>query len=205
MTGSSILDFEIDPQNLKTTPFISVSGTASIGSDTTIRPTLTSFIDDDFQVDLIEAGFLSFDEKSAELATDNVPWIYNVSLQTESSETDMLSLDFKLKSAEELQLDSNQSNALSAVLEVAMDDDDFGSAVTQLYTEHDFAEAYNLLLPQRTDAATRYLESQSNAAFGALSDHLEFARASSESGNGAWVQETYSHVSYDGSNDGPGL
>ena len=204
VTGSSILDFEIDPQNLKTTPFISVSGTASIGSDTTIRPTLTSFIDDDFQVDLIEAGFLSFDEESAELATDNVPWIYNVSLQTESSETDMLSLDFKLKSAEELQLDSNQSNALGAVLEVAMDDDDFGSSVTQLYTEHDFQEAYNLLLPQRTDAASRYLESQSNAAFGALSDHLEFARASSESGNGAWVQETYSHVSYDGSNDGPG-
>jgi len=204
VSEASILDFEINPQDVKSTPFISVAGTAVIGNDTTIQPTLTSFVDGDFEVSLIEAGQLVFDEETAELATENVPWIYNVSLETESADTDILSLDFELKSAEELNLDSNQSNALSAILSVAMDDDDFGSAITQLYTEHDFLEAYNLLLPQRTDAATRYLESQSNAAFGALSDHLEFSRSSSESGNGAWVQETYSHVSYDGSDDGPG-
>lgn len=204
VTGGSTLEFEIDPQNLRTTPFISVSGNAALGSDTLIRPTLTSFIDGDFAVTLIEAGSLTYDEEATELSTENVPWIYNVILQTESSTTDDLSLGFRLKTADELKLDGNQSNALSAILNVATSDDDIGSAITQLSTEHDFLEAYNLLLPQRTDAATRYLESQSNAAFGALRSHLEFTRASSESGNGAWVQETYSHVSYDGSDEGPG-
>ncbi len=204
VTGGSTLEFEIDPQNLRTTPFISVSGNAALGSDTLIRPTLTSFIDGDFAVTLIEAGSLTYDEEATELSTENVPWIYNVILQTKSSTTDDLSLGFRLKTADELKLDGNQSNALSAILNVATSHDDIGSAITQLSTEHDFLEAYNLLLPQRTDAATRYLESQSNAAFGALRSHLEFARTSSESGNGAWVQETYSHVSYDGSAEGPG-
>lgn len=204
VTVGSTLEFEIDPQNLRTTAFLSVSGTAALGSDTLVRPTLTSFIDGDFAVTLIEAGTLIYDEETAELSTENIPWIYNVSLETETSDTDKLNLDFRLKTAEELSLDTNQSRALSAILNVATSDDDVGSAITQLSTEHDFLEAYNLLLPQRTDAATRYLESQSNAAFGALRSHLEFTRSSSESGNGAWVQETYSHVSYDGSDDGPG-
>lgn len=204
VADGSTLEFEIDPQNLRTGPFISVSGTAALSGDTVIRPTLTSFIDGDFAVTLIEAGLLTYDEDTTELSTENVPWIYNVTLETESSETDSLNLDFRIKTADELDLDSNQSGALAAILNVATSDDDFGSTLTQLSTEHDFLQAYNLLLPQRSDAATRYLESQANAAFGALSDHLEFVRNSSESGTGAWVQETYSHVSYDGSDDGPG-
>jgi Autotransporter beta-domain len=204
VTDGSTLEFKVDPQNVRTTPFISVSGTAALDSDTTIRPTLTSFIDGDFDVTLIEADMLAFDEGTTALSTENVPWVYNVTLEAEKSDTDELNLDFRLKTADELNLDSNQSGALSAILDVATSDDEIGSAITQLSTQHDFLEAYNLLLPQRTDAATRYLESQSNAAFGALRNHLEFTRSSSESGNGPWVQETYSHVSYDGSGDGPG-
>ncbi len=203
LSGTS-LDFEIDPQNLRSSPFISVTGTASLAGDTVIRPTLTSLVDGGFGVTLIEAGTLSYDEDTTELSTENVPWIYNVTLSTETAETDQLNLDFNLKTTEELNLDTNQSAAFASILNVAASDDAVGSSITQLTTEHDFLQAYNLLLPQRTDAATRYLASQANASVGALSDHLKFIRASSHAGNGAWIQETYSHVAYDRSEDGPG-
>lgn len=203
ITGSTQLAFEINPKSLRTTPFFLVDGTASLSDGISVKPVLTSLISDDFVVPLIVAGTLDYSGESTTITTD-LPWIYTVTLESPESDQNQLNLDFHLKSAEDLGLDANQSNAYAAVLEVATSDDDIGSAVTGLTAEKDFFEAYNLLLPQRTDAATRYLESQSNAAFSSLSDHLALNRITSEAGNGAWIQENYSTVEVSGSTESPG-
>jgi len=203
VSGTTQLAFQIDPKTLRTTPFFVVDGTASLSDGLSVKPVLTSLVSDDFIVPLISAGTLDFSGDSETVTTD-LPWIYTVTLEAPDSDPNQLNLDFHLKSASELKLDRNQSNAYAAVLEVATSDDDIGSAVTELTTEKDFLQAYNLLLPQRTDAATRYLESQSNAAFSSLSEHLALNRVTSEAGNGAWIQENFSTVDVTGSTDGPG-
>lgn len=202
VSGGSTLSFEIDPNNLRTTPFFTIAGTATLSDDLSIRPVLTSLIADDFSVTLLSAMNLDFSGEY-DTITDELPWIYDVTLSTSESDTTELDLDFHLKSASELNLDSNQSNAYAAVLEVATSDEDVGAAVADLTTEKDFFQAYNLLLPQRTDAATRYLESQSNGAFASLSEHLALNRTSSEAGNGAWIQENFTTLEASGTSDSP--
>ncbi len=203
VSGGSVLSFEIDPNNLRTTPFFTISGTTSLSDDVSIKPVLTSLIADDFTAPLISGLNLDFSGEY-DTITDDLPWIYDVSLTTSGTMTTELNLDFHLKSASELNLDSNQSSAYAAVLDVATSDEDVGAAVADLTTEKDFLQAYNLLLPQRTDAATRYLESQSNSAFASLSEHLALNRASSEAGYGIWIQENFTHLEASGTTDSPG-
>ena len=204
ISGSTNLSFEIDPQNVRTTPFMTVSGAAVIGSGTTLRPILTSIVNENFSVTLVDAATLDFGGSLTDLQTENLPWIYNVSFSTAMGDTETLDLNFDLKTAEELQLDPNQASALDAILELAVGDEDIGAAVSSLTTQATFTQSYDLLLPQRTDAATRYLESQSNAAFSALSEHLALTRLYGDQANGIWVQENFSNVDTDGSNLTPG-
>jgi uncharacterized protein with beta-barrel porin domain len=203
VSGASVISLEVDPNNIRTTPFFQVSGTAVFTDELSIQPVLTSLIADDFSVPLLTALSLDF-SADYDTVTTELPWIYDVSLVSPEDDANALNLDFHLKSAEELSLDSNQSNAYAAVLQVATGDEDIGAAVAELTTEKDFLQAYDLLLPQRTDAATRYLESQASAAFGSLGAHLEMNRASSEAGNGAWIQENFSTIDASGTEDSPG-
>ena len=203
VAGTTQLTFQIDPKNLRTTPFFRVSDTVSLTDDISVKPVLTSLIAEDFSVPLIDAATLDFSGEFSTITT-GMPWIYSVSLGTPDIDPGQLNLDFHLKSAEELNLDPNQANAYAAVLEISTTDDDIGAAVAELTTGKDFLQAYNLLLPQRTDAATRYLESQSNAAFSSLSEHLALSRATSEAGNGAWIQENFTNVDVSGTTDSPG-
>ena len=204
VSGASQLSFEIDPQNARTTPFMTVANSATIGSGTTLLPILTSIVDEDFSVTLVQAGTLNFGGSLADLQTENLPFIYNVTFSTTDGAVDTLDLNFDIKTADELQLDPNQASALGAVLELAVGDEEVGAAISSLTTQQSFNQAYNLLLPQRTDAATRYLESQSNAAFSALSEHLALTRLSGERANGIWVQENFSSIDTDGSDLTPG-
>ena len=204
VTGDSLLTFSIDPAEARDTAYLNVDGQALVGSGTTIRPYLTSIVSSDFTVDLIEAGELSFDGGLETITTDALPWIYNVDLITEDADRDTLSLDFRLKTADELGLDINQASAYDAVLAVAVADDEFGTALGAITESDDFQQAYNLLLPQRNDASTRFLDSQFNSAYGALSDHLALARLAPGEATSFWLEETVSQIDAPSDTDIPG-
>ena len=199
-SGDSELGFQINPQDLRDTPYVNVLGNAVIGSGTIITPTLTSFVGSDFTVDLIQANSLTFDGELADTEISNLPWIYNAQLV----QNDTLALQFQLKTAEQLGFDSNQTNAYSAVLQVAEDNDGLGSALSQITEGKDFLQSYNLLLPQRTDASTRYLETQFNGAYGALRNHFELAKLSKGEKTSIWIQETFAHMDQKSGDDTPG-
>ena len=203
VSGTSLLALEIDPNNIRSTPFFQVTGTATLTDELSLQPVLTSLLAEDFSVPLLSALMLDF-SADYNTVTTGLPWIYDVTLVSPEEDPNALNLDFHLKTTSELKLDSNQSNAYAAVLQIATSDEDIGSAIAELTTEKDFMQAYSLLLPQRTDAATRYLESQASASFSSLGAHLALSRSSSEAGNGAWIQENYTNIDASGTSDSPG-
>jgi uncharacterized protein with beta-barrel porin domain len=198
------LEFEIDAQSSHTDAYIDVSGEAVLGSGTTISPRLTTISDSAFSALLIVADTLTFDGGLDTVSTADLPWIYSVSLSTEDSTRDSLWLDFALKSTEELGLDSNQSSAYASALEVFADDPDMAAALTGITDEATFQRSYNLLLPQRTDASTRYLESQSTAAYSALGQRLALVRQDQARSGSVWIQQHYSSLNTDETSDSPG-
>ena len=67
-----------------------------------------------------------------------------------------------------------------------------------------FDQVYNLLLPQRTDAATRYLSSQGSAAFGALGNRLKALSNSDDRPRSVWAQEYFTFIDIEEDTNVPG-
>ncbi|MEO1189436.1 MAG: autotransporter outer membrane beta-barrel domain-containing protein, partial [Pseudomonadota bacterium] len=117
---------------------------------------------------------------------------------------EMLVLEFSLKSAVELGLDIILSAAFTAFFDVFSFDDELGAALAEVTDESEFFQIYDLLLPQRTDAATRYLSSQASAAFGALGNRMKMLTDTDENRFGFWAQEYFTMIDIDADTDIPG-
>ena len=204
VSGTSELIFDIDPFN-PVGSVLDVSGTAQIGEGVTVTPILQAFTDEAFTQSLITADTIDFAGGLSEVGLTQIPFIYNAELSVTDDVRDELELSFSVKSAEELGFDTNQSAAYAPLLDVFAADADLGAAISTLTEESDFNEAFNLLLPQRTNASTQYLVSQSNASFGALADRFDVLAFGDGQSRGIWVQEHFAVVDQDDTLDGPGF
>ena len=204
ITGDSLLQVSIDPHATNRSASLTVTGTAMIGDGVAIRPDLTGISSTDFTHTFIDAGVLSFDGELDSALIKDAPFIYNVDLILNDDTRDTLDLEFNLKTAEDLGLDLNQAAAYSAVLDVFSIDSDLGAALAEITEETEFLQVYDLLLPQRTDAATRYLSSQGSAVFGALGNRLKTISGTHERNMGLWAQEYFTMIDIDESTNVPG-
>ena len=204
ITGTSVLEFQLDPRDANDTPAFTVTGLATIGDDVTIRPDLQAIEAEDFSYTLIDAGSLDFTGSLDDTLLDETPFIYDVVLTVNDDVRDSLDLEFSLKTAEQLGFDSNQTAAYSAVLDVFSSNDELGAALADITEEQEFNQVYDLLLPQRTDAATRYLSSQGTATFGALGNRLDAISQSDDGNMGVWAQEYFTQVDVDATENVPG-
>ena len=204
ISGETELGLDVRTNTSSVAPYITVLGDASVGAEVSIRPIVSGVIDADYSRTLIEATNLSLENVDLLINEDDLSWIYKVSVSEETGAVDRLVLNFAMKSGDEMGLDSNQTNALGAILGVAESEGDFGEELLSITDQNSFLKAYNLLLPQRTDASTRYLESQTNASFSALSERLALRRTMGERNAGFWTQEHFTHINVDADVDQPG-
>jgi len=160
ITGDSILQINLDPREFVDETLLTVTGMAEIGEGVTIRPVLETITSTDFVKTVIEADDLAFAGTLDDALITDSPFIYNVTLQQNEGVTDTLDLEFSLKTSEELGFDLNQAAAYGAVLDVFSSDDDLGAALATITESDEFYQTYNLLLPQRTEASSRYLAAQ---------------------------------------------
>lgn len=204
LTGESVLQIDLDP-NAGTIPAtLTVTGDAILGENVIIRPDLQSISSTDFTHTVIDAGTLSFGGTLDDTQIAGIPFLYNIELVVNEDTRDTLDLQFNLKSTEELGLDLNQTAAFEAVLDVFSNDSELGAALADITEEAEFQQTYSLLLPQRTDAATRYLSSQGHAAFGALGNRLKAIDNSAERPRSVWAQEYFTVIDIDAETDVPG-
>lgn len=203
VSGTSELVFDIDPFN-ETLSYLNVAGTAQIGEGVTVTPILQGFSDETFTQTLITADTIGFAGQLSDVGLTDIPHIYNATLSVVDGAESELTLAFAIKTTEELGFDPNQSAAFASLLDVFAADTDLGAEIASITTETEFDQTYNLLLPQRTNASTQYLFSQTNAAFGALADRLDILAFSESQSRGIWVQEHFAVVDQDGDATGPG-
>ncbi|MEO1554306.1 MAG: autotransporter domain-containing protein, partial [Pseudomonadota bacterium] len=204
LTGDSVLHVDLDPQAANSPATLTVSDTATLGESVIIRPDLQGISSTDFTHTLIDAGTLVFDGTLDDSLIEGAPFLYTVALVANDDDRDTLDLEFTLKTPEELELDLNQAAAYSSVLDVFSSDDELGAALAEVTEGTEFYQIYNLLLPQRTDAATRYLSSQSSAAFGALGNRIKALSSSEDKPFGLWAQEYFTSIDIDADTDVPG-
>lgn len=203
ITGDSLLQVSIDP---RTNPgaALTVTNGATIGEGVTIRPDLLTIADTDFSFTFIDAGTLTYNGVFDDSVIEDTPFIYNVDLTLNDADRDTLVMEFILKTPDELGFDANQAAAYNAVLDVFASNDDLGAALADITDEADFQQTYNLLLPQRTDAATRFLSSQGTAAFGALGNRVDAISDNGERNRGLWAQEYFTQIDVDPGENVPG-
>ncbi|MEM7458314.1 MAG: autotransporter domain-containing protein, partial [Pseudomonadota bacterium] len=204
LTGDSLLQVDLDPRAVSTAATLTVNGIATLGSGVSIRPDLQGISSNDFTHTFIDAGTLVFDGALDDSLIQDSPFLYNVELIANDDTRDTLDLQFDLKTTDELGLDLNQAAAYTAILDVFSSDDELGSALAEVTEETEFFQIYNMLLPQRTDAATRYLSSQNSAAFGALGNRIKTLSSSAERPFGLWAQEYFTAIDIDADTDVPG-
>lgn len=204
LTGESVLQVDLDPNAGNIPASLTVTGNASLGENVIIRPDLQSISSTDFTHTVIDAGTLSFGGTLDDTQIAGIPFLYQVELLVNEDTRDTLDLQFNLKSTEELGLDLNQAAAFDAVLDVFSNDSQLGAALADITEEAEFHQTYSLLLPQRTDAATRYLSSQGSAAFGALGNRLKTIENSAERPRSVWAQEYFTVIDIEAETDVPG-
>ena len=204
ITGDSILQVALDPQATNRLVSLTVTGSATIGEGVSIRPDLETISSTDFTHTFIDAGVLSFDGVLDDALIQDAPFLYNVELVLNDDTRDTLDLEFNLKSPDELGLDLNQAAAYDAVLDVFSSSSDLGAAFADITEEAEFHQVYDLLLPQRTDAATRYLSSQGSAVFGALGNRLKAVSGTGERNLGLWAQEYFTIIDIEEDTNVPG-
>jgi len=202
--GSSII-LEIDPSTSSTSPVFSVSGTASLTGGVTISPVFTRVTDTSATYAIIEASDLIADISSGDVSLiGDLPFLYQTDLLLTEGAVDRLDLVYRLKTTSELGLDVNQAAAFDVVLDLFDTSESLSEAFAGLSSSSDFHQAYDQLLPQRTDASTRFLRAQSTAAFGALADQMNLLAASPGDGVKAWVQESFTFTDIEKSAGVPG-
>lgn len=204
ITGDSLLQVTLDPHATNLPASLTVTGTATIGEGVSIRPDLEAISSTDFTHTFIDAGLLSFGGELDDALIQDAPYLYNVALVLNDDTRDTLDLEFNLKSASELELDLNQAAAYDAILGVFSADSELGAAFADITEEAEFHRVYDLLLPQRTDAATRYLSSQGSAVFGALGNRLKAVSGTGERNMGLWAQEYFTIVDIEEDTNVPG-
>lgn len=203
--NGAILIVEIDGGGTRDTPIFTVSGTAALTNGVLISPVFTGVSNASATITLIDAANLVADLASGDVSMiDETPYIYQSDLDLVEGTRDQLNLVYRLKTTEELGLDINEAAAFDAVLELFGVSDTLSEAFAGISSEADFFQAYNQLLPQRTDASTRFLRAQASSTFGAMADQMNMLANSPGDGVKAWVQESITFTDIKETTDMPG-
>lgn len=203
--NGATLVVEIDQLSAQTAPILSVSGTASLTGDVRISPVFESVTNAAATITIIDAGDIIADLQSGDVSLiGETPFLYQTDLQLADGARDQLNLVYRLKTTDELGFDVNQTAAFDAVLELFDSLDPLSKSFADISSEDTFYQAYNQLLPQRTDASTRFLRAQATSTFGAVADQMNVLKASDAEGIRAWIQESFTVTDIDKSEGVPG-
>ena len=195
------LRFTIDP-DLLTNEVLDIATLTIDSDDVTISPFITKLITTDTDrlklVDYATLNGTSSIDINERLPEDGHPFIYNVTLENNTSETAIYA-NFSLKTADELGLNVNEAAAYDAVLTHFRRHENLEAAITGITDGDDFDAYYGQLLPHHGDGTMRQLSGLADAATGAVGQHLQIVNAGGRRGGDGWAQQFGDYRKQDGS------
>lgn len=187
VTNGSDIGFVIN--NARATsglPIFNVAGTATIAADTVFTPIFEDFTNQDFTLQVLNAGTLNLSGSPADMLNATRPYIYNISLARNGNALD---LNMRVKTPTELGLNRRQTEAYGSVLGLLEADPAVGSAFTSITAGNVFNRAFSDILPAQDAAVAQVLATNASAAFGATARRLELGTERPNSPGGAWLEE----------------
>jgi uncharacterized protein with beta-barrel porin domain len=169
-------------------PIFDVAGAATIGADTTFTPIFSELRRTPFSLRVVRAGALNLGGPIANMLADNAPFLYDVSLSAPAGQN-AIDLNFRIKTADELDLNARSAGAYDAVIDLLVADNDVGSAIGSLVSADAFQRGWADLLPGQDAATIQVLAANSGAAFGAAAHRLDLVTRKPDAPGGAWVEE----------------
>lgn len=185
-------------------PIFNVAGTANIGAGTVFTPVFEQFTTDPFTVRVLTANALTLGGSAEQMLNANSPFLYNLSL-TRPTGTNALDLSVRVKTAEELGLNSRSASAYTGILGLLRNDDTVATALTSISNGSEFLRAASDILPAQDATTMRVLASNATAAFGATANRLDLIGRRPEAPGSAWVEEFGVYHEADASSDGLGV
>lgn len=205
MGNGATLILEIDDAGVQAAPVFTVNGTASLANGVLISLVFAGVSDSAGTFTIVDAASLVADLASGDVSlVAETPYIYQTDLDLIEGVRDQLNLVYRLKTTEELGLDINQTAAFDAVLELFGTSATLSEAFAGISSEAAFFQAYDQLLPSRTDASTRFLRAQSTSTFGAMADQMNLLANSPGKGLKAWAQESVTFTDIKTTDNMPG-
>ena len=168
------------------------SGDLTIGSDVGISPILESIVGGNAptRFALAQAGNLDFQGDLSALGEGFSPFLYDT-VYTLDAASNTLFVDFRLRSTDELGLDTVQSSAFAATFDALANNPELASAVLNITNGEVFNAAYNQLLPEFAAAARQFVLANTDGAVGAVGSHLDAARRGQARPGGLWFEEFF--------------
>lgn len=187
-TNSAKIGLVVDNARIAAnTPIYNVAGTANIAANTLFTPVFKQFATDPFTLRVVNATTLNLGGPLSGMLNVNSPYIYDVSLVQPNANAIDLVVD--VKTASELGLNTRQSSAYGAVLDLLSEDDTLGTALTSIPGSGEFLRGWADLMPGSDAAVMRVLSSNATAAFGATAHRLDLIANKPNAPGGAWVEE----------------
>ena len=198
LTGEAGLKITVDKSQLSD-EVLDVTN-LSFSDDSKLTPALTSLFaaGETETVKLISYNALTKNNAIGTYLADETPFIYDVSLRDESN---AIFADFSVKSADDLGLNQTEAAALNAVIAHFNDDGSREQRLTAFDNGDDFRAAYSQLFPHYGDGTAQQLAVLSEAATGAVSQHLQLVAAGGRRGGDGWLQQFGDHRKQDGTAD----
>jgi len=186
----AVLDITIDETSeAANTSFIDASGSVSFEQGSDLEVSLANVLGETASFNIVEAGSLAIADEEAVLGLADSPFLYEATLERDAADPDVIVLNLRRRSADELGLSENQSAAFSGTLGLLSDVDTLGAAFAQLREQDEFLAAYDQLLPNYSDGALQFALANNDAAQGALAARLRNARLAPDELAGLWMQE----------------
>jgi uncharacterized protein with beta-barrel porin domain len=188
LQNNAKVGFVIDNARIAGNVPIFNAGTANIAANTTFTPIFEEFQNQAFTLRVLNAGALNLAGPVANMLNAQSPFLFDVELSRPAA-TNSLELAFRVKTADELGLNTRAADAYDAVLDLAEENSTVGAAITSLPDQAQFLRGWNDLLPGQDAAIVQVLASNATAAFGATAHRLDLISEKPDAPGGAWAEE----------------
>lgn len=205
VSGTSDMVIAIDKGSV-TSPRVVVSDAITFASGSDLTADLTEFVGRDTDITLIDASTIGIAAGLGDLASTELPFLYNGEFSIVHGARDQLVLSLNLKSPDDLGLSVTEARMYDAVIEImSVDDNVLGGLLTTAADKESFRNAYDELVPD-TSAGTIYAALSLNDARSRalLSRHMVQPTAGSSKNKAVWANTFGYMISMDGTDGRPG-
>lgn len=187
--ADSVLEIDLGLTQAQTI-YLNASGAVSFADGAQLLLHAPDGLPESGAVDIVTAAAgLDANAVLGAVNTEGTSYLYNMTVSLDALDANTLEAEYQMKTAAELELNSNQTNAYPELIAALRRDEDAAVAFGDLNNADDFFDAYNDLLPNYSSAAAEIMTTAIRQGQAASSNRLQSTRLQGLDEVSVWMQE----------------